>query len=113
VDEEFGTRLIDCHETYSMAHQLPPLRKVPLSDVLDKAPPVLKIKTEEDVEFWKTTRGYSDLGLYLQRLNEAVVGYHLPFTPQSPSQVSHFLFVTCLLIIESSVWLQFLQFSTS
>ena len=78
------------HGTCSMARQLPPLRQVPLSDVLDKAPPVPKIKTEEDVEFWKTTRSYSDLGLYLQRLNEAVVGCYLPFTPRSPSQVSHF-----------------------
>lgn len=77
-----------------MARQLPPLRRVSLSDVLDKTPPTLKIKTEEDVELWKTTRSYGDLGLFLQRLNEAVVGCCLPFTPPSPSQVSHFLFVT-------------------
>lgn len=36
--------------------------------------------------FWKTTRGYSDFGLFLQRLNEAVVGCYLPFTPLCPSQ---------------------------
>lgn len=71
-----------------MARQLPPLREIPLSDVLTKPPPIPKIKAEEDVEIWKTTRGYSDLGLFLQRLNEAVVGYYLPFTPQSPSQVN-------------------------
>lgn len=70
-----------------MARQLPPLREISLSDVLNGAPPILRIKTEEDVEFWKTTRSYSDLGLFLQRLNEAVVGYYLPFTPQSPSEV--------------------------
>jgi hypothetical protein len=75
-----------------MAHHLPPLRRIQLSDVLNTTPPVLKIKTEENVEFWKTTRSYSDLGLFLQRLNEAVVGHHLPFTPRSPSQVS-FLFI--------------------
>lgn len=79
------------HGIDSMARQLPPLRRVPLSDVLDKAPPILKIKTEEEVEFWKTTRSYSDLGLFLQRLNEAVVGCYMPFAPQSPSPVSRFL----------------------
>ena len=81
------------HGIRSMAHRLlPPLRQVSISGVLDKAPPTLKIKTEQDVEFWKTTRSYSDLGLFLQRLNEAVVGCYLPFTPRSPSQVSQFLF---------------------
>ena len=77
-----------------MARQLPPLREIALSDVLTKAPPNPKIKAEEDVEIWKTTRGYSDLGLFLQRLNEAVVGHYLPFTPQSPSQVNRFIFAT-------------------
>jgi len=77
-----------------MAHQLPPLREIPLSDVLNKAPPTPKIKTEEDVELWKTTRSYSDLGLFLQRLNEATVGHYLPFTPQSPSQVNRLIFAT-------------------
>ena len=77
-----------------MARQLPPLREIPLSDVLNKAPPVPKIKTEEDVEFWKTTRSYNDLGLFLQRLNESVVGHYLPFTPQTPSQVNHSLSAT-------------------
>jgi len=62
------------------------LREIPLSDVLNKATPIQKIKTEEDVELWKTTRSYSDLGLFLQRLNEAVVGHYLPFTPQRPSK---------------------------
>jgi len=77
-----------------MARQLPLLREIPLSDLLTKAPPVPKIKTEEDVEIWKTTRSYSDLGLFLQRLDEAVVGHYLPFTPQSPSQVNNLAFIT-------------------
>jgi len=77
-----------------MARQLPPLREISLSDVLNKVPPIPKIKTEEDVEFWKTTRSYSDLGLFLQRLNEAVVGYYLPFTPQSRSEVNWLTFAT-------------------
>lgn len=75
-----------------MARQLPPLRRVLLSDVLNKAPPIPKIKTDEDVEFWKRTRSYSDLGLFLQRLNEAVVGCYLPFTPQTPSEVDRLSF---------------------
>ena len=75
-----------------MVHQLPPLRELALSDVLTKTPPNPKIKTEEDVEIWKTTRGYSDLGLFMQRLNEAVVGHYLPFTPQFPSQVNRLVF---------------------
>lgn len=75
-----------------MARQLPPLREISLSDVLNEAPPIPKIKTEEDVEIWKTTRSYSDLGLFLQRLNEAVVGCYLPFTPQSPSEVNPLMF---------------------
>ena len=104
------------HETHSMARQLPPLRQVPLSDVLNKTPPIPKIKTEEDVEFWKVTRSYSDLGLFLQRLNEAVVGCYLPFTPRSSSQVNYFFYLPlprCPLILEPSVWMLFLRLSTS
>ncbi|KAF9650205.1 Phosphotyrosyl phosphatase activator [Thelephora ganbajun] len=69
-----------------MAPQLPSLREIPLSGVLNKALPTPKVKTEEEVELWKTTRGYGDLGLFLQRLNKAVIGQYLPFTPQCPSQ---------------------------
>ena len=79
-----------------MARQLPPLREIRLSDVLTRAPPTPKIKTEEDLEIWKTTRSYSDLGLFLQRLDEAVVGHYLPFTPQSPSQVNRLIFATII-----------------
>ena len=77
-----------------MAHRLPPLREISLSDLLTKTPPIQKIKTEEDVEIWKATRSYSDLGLFLQRLNQAVVGHYLPFTPLSPSQVNHLESIT-------------------
>ena len=103
------------HGTQLMALQPPPLREVLLSDVLKEAPPVPKIKTDEDVEFWKSTRSYSDLGLFLQRLNEAVVGYNLPFTPQSPSKVSaHYLSpLMCRLILESSMSPPFLRSSIS
>ena len=98
-----------------MALQLPPLRQVPLSDVLKKKPPTPRIKTDEDLEFWKRTRSYRDLGLFLQRLNEAVVGHHLPFTPQSPSEVDGLLSSTpsCWVILEYSVWLPFFQSSTN
>ena len=90
-----------------MARQLPPLREIPLSDLLNRAPPIPKIKTEEDVEYWKTTRSYDDLGLFLRRLNEAAVGCYLPFVPQSPSEVitRHLLPVRCQLILIPSVLL--------
>jgi serine/threonine-protein phosphatase 2A activator len=83
-----------------MAHQLPPLRQIQISDVLASSPPILRVKTEQDVEFWKTTRSYSDLGLFLQRLNEAVVGCYLPFTPRFPSQVSCFLFAASYIPVD-------------
>lgn len=78
-----------------MARQLPLLREISLSDLLNRAPPSPRIKTEEDVGYWKTTRSYGDLGLFLQRLNEAVVGCCLPFVPQSPSKVNYSTSATC------------------
>jgi serine/threonine-protein phosphatase 2A activator len=41
-------------------------------------PPVPLIKTEEDVERWHRSKGYRDYCLFVQRLNEAVVGHGLP-----------------------------------
>ncbi|KAI0791204.1 Phosphotyrosyl phosphatase activator [Abortiporus biennis] len=69
-----------------MAHQeeLLPLRHIPISEVAQmNSLPTTKIKTDEDVELWKTTRSYEDYGIFLRRLNESVVGHFLPWT--SPS----------------------------
>ncbi|KAF9522834.1 hypothetical protein CPB83DRAFT_863876 [Crepidotus variabilis] len=67
----------------TMATSIPELREidlVSLSKSLDF--PSLKIKTDEDVEAWKSTPSYQDLGLFLRRLNESVVGYDLPWRPE-------------------------------
>lgn len=41
-------------------------------------PPVLKIKSDFDVEAWKSTSAYKYYGTFLRQLNESVVGYSLP-----------------------------------
>ncbi|KAK7691199.1 hypothetical protein QCA50_006302 [Cerrena zonata] len=66
-----------------MTAALPPLRQVPISEITRLQPPKLRIKLDEDVELWKRTRGYSDYGLFLRRLNESVVGQFLPYDPPS------------------------------
>ncbi|KAF6756884.1 hypothetical protein DFP72DRAFT_892596 [Ephemerocybe angulata] len=48
--------------------------------------PTLHIKTEEDVEAWKTTQSYRDYSTFLQRLNESVVNYYLPWSPETPAR---------------------------
>jgi len=42
--------------------------------------PELKIRSDQDVEVWKSTRGYANYLLFLHRLSESVVGYMLPPT---------------------------------
>ncbi|KAK0470358.1 uncharacterized protein EV420DRAFT_109028 [Desarmillaria tabescens] len=69
-----------------MAHQLLQLRSIPLSKVPDLELPTQKIRSDEAVEAWKATRGYEDYSLYLRRLNEAVVGYTLPWESPNASQ---------------------------
>ncbi|OCH89595.1 Phosphotyrosyl phosphatase activator [Obba rivulosa] len=60
------------------ATALPPLRRVSISELDPDQLPVPKIRTDADVEYWKTTQGYQDYGLFLRRLSEAVVGRFLP-----------------------------------
>ncbi|KAG1735346.1 uncharacterized protein EDB91DRAFT_1295584 [Suillus paluster] len=55
--------------------RLLPLRQIELP--LCQAPPELKIRTDQDLEVWKSTKGYSDYLLFLHRLSEAVVGHML------------------------------------
>ncbi|KAG2064977.1 Phosphotyrosyl phosphatase activator [Suillus decipiens] len=65
--------------------RLLPLRQIELPILQD--PPELKIRTDQDVEVWKTTRGYADYLLFLHQLSEAVVGYTLPLVdPEKQSQ---------------------------
>ncbi|KAI0706455.1 Phosphotyrosyl phosphatase activator [Earliella scabrosa] len=68
------------------ATSLPPLREVSVSSLDPADTPVLRIKTDEDVEAWKHTRGYQDYGLFLRRLAESVVGYDLPHNDPEPHQ---------------------------
>jgi len=78
-----------------MDNQLPALRKIELGDLEASGTyPSPKIRTDADVELWKTTQSYRDYGLFLQRLNEAVVGVYLPWNPPQRSLV-------CLLITAS------------
>ncbi|RPD54795.1 PTPA-domain-containing protein [Lentinus tigrinus ALCF2SS1-7] len=63
---------------------LPPLRRVEAASLAPADTPVLRIKTDEDVEAWKHTRGYQDYGLFLRRLAESVVGHTLPYEDPEP-----------------------------
>lgn len=66
---------------------LPSLREL-VPDGLDPADtPVVRIRTDEDVEAWRHTRGYQDYGLFLRRLAESVVGVSLPFADPDPDEV--------------------------
>lgn len=71
-----------------MPSQLPSLRHIAMPDIAQFSTlPLLKIKTDGDVRIWRTTRGYQDYGLFLRRLNESVVGYFLPWSSPSISEV--------------------------
>jgi len=50
-------------------------------------PPITRIKSDEDVELWKSKRSYQDYRIFLRRLNESVVGCTLPWEPEKRSQV--------------------------
>lgn len=64
---------------------LPPLRQIELPILQDL--PELKIRTDQDVEVWKSTKGYADYLLFLHRLSEAVVDCTLPLVdPTKQSQ---------------------------
>ena len=69
---------------------LVPLRRISVADLPFMELPSLKIKTEEDVHAWRETQGYRDYGIFLRRLNEAVVGHALPWVSPAPSKVSSF-----------------------
>ncbi|KAG1851498.1 hypothetical protein C8R48DRAFT_810513 [Suillus tomentosus] len=65
--------------------RLLPLRQIELPIL--QVPPELKIRTDQDVEDWKSTIGYADYLLFLRRLSEAVVDYTLPLVnPPKQSQ---------------------------
>lgn len=61
---------------------LPPLPKVSIPNADRLEAPSLKIRTEEDVTTWKSTKGYQNYMLFLRRLSESVVGRSLPQSEQ-------------------------------
>ncbi|KAH8118174.1 Phosphotyrosyl phosphatase activator [Phellopilus nigrolimitatus] len=61
---------------------LPPLPKVSIPNTDRLEAPSLKIRTEEDVTTWKSTKGYQNYMLFLRRLSESVVGRSLPQSEQ-------------------------------
>ncbi|KAI4517134.1 Phosphotyrosyl phosphatase activator [Schizophyllum commune Loenen D] len=63
--------------------RLPLLREITPAEV-DKLPelPSKKIKTDHDIDLWKTTRSYYDFSLFVRRLCESVVGWELPYEPE-------------------------------
>lgn len=67
-----------------------PLRLVDITTVASLPVPTQKIKTEEDVEVWRLTRGYGDYALFLRRLNESVVGSFLPWSSPASYPVSFY-----------------------
>jgi len=69
-----------------MTNPLPELRHIPIAEISQfQGLPSLKIRTDDDVKFWKATQGYHDYGLFLKRLGESVVGYSLPWASPSLS----------------------------
>lgn len=69
--------------------RLLPLRQIELPIL--QVPPELKIRTDRDVEVWKSTKGYADYLLFLHRLSEAVVDCTLPLVdrPKQSQVRSH------------------------
>ena len=66
----------------------PWLEAIPLSEVESLSEvPTPKIKTDHDLEQWKSMQSYRDYILFLRRLNESVVGTSLPWIPEQRSQV--------------------------
>lgn len=53
---------------------LPPLPQVDINK-LPSTPPSTLIRTEEDVQRWHRSKGFSLYMLFLHRLNEAVAGH--------------------------------------
>ena len=71
-----------------MRQELPLLRDISLSEVSSLSElPKAQIKTDEDLEHWKSMQSYQDYILFLRRLNESVVGTSLPCIPEHRSQV--------------------------
>ena len=67
---------------------LPSLPTVTLEDAIRLDAPTLKIRTDADVDYWKSSKGYQNYLLFLHRLSEAVVGHALPENPGGGTELS-------------------------
>ena len=66
----------------------PPLRHISIDTVSKlESTPSQKIRLDEDLDAWRTTTGYRDYSVFLRRLNESVVGYFLPWSSSTPTEV--------------------------
>ncbi|KAF9048931.1 serine/threonine-protein phosphatase 2A activator 1 [Panaeolus papilionaceus] len=65
---------------------VPELRSVSVDQLSQLTLPVQKIKTDQDVEHWKSTRSYWDYMIFLRRLNESCVGQVLPYVAENEPQ---------------------------
>ncbi|KIY62162.1 Phosphotyrosyl phosphatase activator [Cylindrobasidium torrendii FP15055 ss-10] len=61
-----------------MDRPLPALRHITPAQLAELAAPSSKIQSDDDVQAWKTTRGYADYALFLRRLTRSVVGQSFP-----------------------------------
>ncbi|KAI0090223.1 hypothetical protein BDY19DRAFT_939099 [Irpex rosettiformis] len=66
------------------------LRHISINAVTQLPPttPTQKIRTDADLETWRTTTGYRDYAVFLRQLNESVVGYYLPWSSSSPREAT-------------------------
>ncbi|KAI0806075.1 hypothetical protein BC629DRAFT_1282689 [Irpex lacteus] len=67
-----------------------------------RSTPTQKIRTDEDLDLWRTTTGYRDFAVFLRRLSESVVGYTLPWSPPSQSEAT---VATLSLLDELDKWI--------
>ena len=67
---------------------LPLLPEIPVERLSSLVPPQNRIRTEDDVLVWKTTKGYQNYLLFLRRLNESVVGRVLPKHVEEAGEIS-------------------------
>jgi hypothetical protein len=76
--------------------------QIPLQEILRLPLPTLRIRTDADVEVWKSTRGYRDYALFVRMLNESVVGVSLPWDADGKGycEVCMF-FLSCFIFILS------------
>ncbi|KIJ52464.1 hypothetical protein M422DRAFT_26057 [Sphaerobolus stellatus SS14] len=66
-------------------------------------PPIPRIRTDSDVELWKLTSAYKVYGVFLRRLNEAVVGYELPV--EDTGSDSEAILMTISMLDELDSWI--------